>query len=60
MIKIILNWILKNAHFRLWGSPTPMGKRYGGHDVKGVVDTYINLEIIAAGRIVLLGHFQTS
>jgi len=60
VIKIILNWILKNAHFRLFSSTIPQGQRFGGHDVKGVVDSYIILEIIAAGRIVLLGHFQTS
>jgi len=60
MIKTILNWILSNATFKLYASPTPIGKRLGGHDVAGVTDSYVILHIQVRNTIIFLGHFQTS
>lgn len=60
MIKWILDWLLKNATFRLYTSNQPIGRRLGGHDIPGVLDSYVILDIRVGERIVLLGHFQTS
>jgi len=59
MIKVILNWLLTKATFKLYASPTPIGRRLGGHDVAGVTDSYIILHI-QVSDILFLGHFQTS
>jgi hypothetical protein len=56
----ILNWILKRATFRLYISSTPLGRRLGGHDIPGVTDSYIILELVIAGVIAFTGYFQTS
>lgn len=53
-------WILKNATLKLYSSPTPAGKRLGGHDVTALPDTYFILDIRAGSKILLLGYFQTA
>lgn len=60
MLKIILDWILRNANFRIYTSQIPIGKRLGGHDDPQLPDLYIILDIQAGGRLLLLGYFQTS
>jgi hypothetical protein len=60
LIKWILDWLLRNATFKLYTSPTPVGRRLGGHDIPGVVDVFIILDIRVGDRIVLLGYFQTA
>jgi hypothetical protein len=60
MLKLLLNWILKAATFNLFLSPTPIGRRLGGHDIPGVTDSYIVLTITIANQIVFSGHFQTT
>ena len=60
MIKIILNWILKNARARLYTSPSPIGKRLGGHDFPQYKDLYIILDIRASNKIIYLGYFQAT
>jgi hypothetical protein len=59
LLKAILNWILRNATFRLYTSPVPIGRRLGGHDDPLLPDLFLVLDIRAGGRILLLGHFQT-
>lgn len=56
----ILNWLLKRASFRLYTSSTPIGRGLGGHDIPGVTDSYIILELELAGVTAFTGHFQTS
>lgn len=60
MIKIIIDWILRNATFKLYSSPTPVGKRLGGHDIPSQVDSFIILDVRAGTRILILGYFQAS
>ncbi|GEM_PF-5005694 len=60
MAKIILDWILRNAVFRIYTSPTPIGKRLGGHDKIKLPDLYIILDISAGTRILVLGYFQAA
>jgi len=60
MIKTILDWILRNATFRIYTSPTPIGKRLGGHDDPQLPDLYIILDVRAGARILILGYFQTT
>jgi hypothetical protein len=60
MIKYILDWLLRNAKFRIYTSTVPVGRRLGGHDDPQLPDLYIILDIQVGGRIVLLGYFQTT
>lgn len=60
MLRALLAWLLKNAIFRLYSSPTAIGRRLGGHDIAGCPDSFIILHIELGGSIVLLGYFQTS
>jgi hypothetical protein len=60
MLKAILDWILRNATFRLYNCAEPIGTRLGGHDIPGQVDTYIILDVRAGSRILILGWFQAS
>lgn len=59
MAKIILDWILRNAVFRIYTSAQPIGKRLGGHHIPGVIDSYLILDIRVATRILVLGYFET-
>jgi hypothetical protein len=54
------NWIVNNASAKVYTSTTPAGKRLGGHDDPNIADWYIILDVRAAGKILLLGYFQTS
>jgi hypothetical protein len=55
-----LNWLTKNATVTQYTSPTPVGKRLGGHDIAAVSDMFLILDIRISGRIIILGHFQYS
>ena len=59
-MSVILNWILKRVSFRLYNSSTPLGRRLGGHDIPGVTDSFIILELQLKDVAVFVGHFQTS
>ena len=59
-MSVILNWILKRVTFRLYNSSTPLGRRLGGHDIPGVTDSFIILELQLQDVAVFVGHFQTS
>ena len=60
MVKIILDWILRNAVFHIYTSTGPVGKRLGGHDFPQYVDLYIILDIRAGTKILVLGYFQAT
>ena len=60
MLKKILNWILARTTFKLYNSSTPLGRRLGGHDIPGVTDSYIILELSLSGLIAFVGYFQTA
>lgn len=58
MIKIILDWILRNATFKVYTSLTPVGRRLGGHDFPQFPDRFVILDVRAGDRILILGYFQ--
>jgi hypothetical protein len=60
MTKRIIDWLLRNATFRLYTDTIPAGRRLGGHDIPNTLDTFIILDIRIGDRIVLLGYFQTT
>jgi len=60
MLQKILNWILARTTFMLYTSCMPLGRRLGGHDIPGVTDSYIILELALSGIIAFVGHFQTA
>jgi len=60
MWKVLLNWLLAHATLKLYNSDRPAGRRLGGHDIPGVTDAYIILEIALSGVISFTGYFQTS
>jgi hypothetical protein len=60
MAKIILDWILKNATFKLYDAKDPVGKRLGGHDKIKLPDLYIILDVRAGSHILILGYFQAT
>jgi hypothetical protein len=59
-LSTILNWILKRVTFKLYNSNVAQGRRLGGHDIPGVDDSYIILDLIIGGVIAFTGYFQTS
>jgi hypothetical protein len=59
-LSTILNWILKRVTFKLYNSNVAQGRRLGGHDIPGVDDSYIILELTIGGVIAFTGYFQTS
>jgi hypothetical protein len=59
-LSIILNWILKRVTFKLYNSNVAQGRRLGGHDIPGVDDSYIILELTIGGLIAFTGYFQSS
>jgi hypothetical protein len=60
LIGYVISWLLSNATFKLWTSPDPVGRRLGGHDLPGIPDAYIILDIRLHDCIVFLGYFQTA
>jgi hypothetical protein len=46
--------------FKLYNSNVAQGRRLGGHDIPGVDDSYIILELVVGGVIAFTGYFQTS
>jgi len=60
MLKRLLAWLLRNAQFRLFLSDMPLGKRLGGHDVPGVPDKFLVLDIQLGGVVVFQGYFQAA
>jgi len=60
MLRLILNWLLRSAEFRLYGSRVPVGKQWGGHDVHGVTDSWLVLYVSVKGQVLVSGCWQTS
>jgi len=60
MLQKLLNWILARTTFKLYNSDRPAGRRLGGHDIPGVTDAYIILDLALSGVIAFTGYFQTS
>ena len=60
MITVLLRWLFNNATFKLYASPTTVGRRLGGHDFPNLPDEYIILDIRAGDRIIVLGYFQAA
>lgn len=60
ILKWCLSWIASHGSLRLYTSPAPMGKRLGGHDIPGVVDLFVILDVRLNGRVIILGYFQAS
>jgi len=60
ILKTILDWILHNATFKIYTSPSPVGKRLGGHDDPMLPDLFIILDVRAGTHILILGYFQTT
>jgi hypothetical protein len=60
MLQKILNWILARTTFRIYNSATPLGRRLGGHDIPGVTDSYIIIELSLSGITAFTGYFQTA
>jgi hypothetical protein len=56
------NWICSNgnASAKVYTSPTPAGRRLGGHDDPLLRDFYVILDVRAAGKILLFGYFQAT
>jgi hypothetical protein len=58
--RMLLGWVIDHFRFNLSTSPVPKGKYLGGHDIPGVTDAYVIIELSAAGIIEFTGHFQTA
>jgi len=58
--RLLLNWLVNHASFKLYNSDRPLGRRLGGHDIPGVLDAYIVLEMDIEGVTSFTGYFQTS
>jgi hypothetical protein len=57
--KMILAWVVAHFTFSIHASTVPQGKYLGGHDIPGVTDAYVIIELSAAGIIEFTGYFQT-
>jgi len=53
-------WLISQADAKLYTWPQPVGTRLGGKDIPQLPDLYVILDVRVAGRIIILGHFQTS
>lgn len=60
ILRLLLNWLVTHTTFKLYNSSTPLGRRLGGHDIPGVQDAYIILELWVDGVISFSGYFQTT
>ena len=58
LTKLVLNWLYSHATARIYSSPTPIGRRLGGHDIQQLPNEYIILDVSVAGKIIVLGYFQ--
>lgn len=58
--RTLLGWVVNHFTFSIHASSVPQGKYLGGHDVQGVTDCYIILELSALGIIEFTGYFQTT
>lgn len=60
IIRLVLNWIAKNAVAKVYTSPIPLGKHLGGNDIPQVQDLYVIFDVRIVGRIIYLGYFQAT
>jgi len=60
MLQKILNWILARCTFKLYSSGFPEGRRLGGHDIPGITDSYVIIELSLSGLIAFVGYFQSA
>jgi len=57
LVKSLL-YVLVHGRFRIYDTMTPLGIRIGTHDIKGVVDTFIQIEIGLPPKACFVGYFQ--
>jgi hypothetical protein len=55
-----LCWVVENANIRMYSSHVLVGTPFKRHDIIGITDSFWVLDIRFAGKILLLGSFQTS
>jgi hypothetical protein len=60
IIKLVLSWLYANATAKVYSSIIPVGRHLGGKDIPELPDMYIVLDVRAAGKIIVLGYFQTT
>lgn len=65
LVRAAVNYLIskiesKDATAKAYLSPIPVGTHLGGHDIKNIQDSFLVIDIRAAGRIILLGFFQFS
>ena len=53
-------WLISQANAKVYTWPSPIGARLGGKDIPQLTDLYIILDVRVAGRIIILGWFQTT
>jgi len=60
MVKWLINQLLTKAKLRIYTSSEARGRRLGGHNIQGVGDSFIILEVSWSGAVIFEGHWQTS
>ena len=60
IVKWVLSWLYANATAKVYTSLLPVGRPLGGKDIPQLPDYYIILDVRAAGKILVLGYFQTT
>jgi len=60
IIKWVLSWLYANATTKVYTSQIKVGRHLGGKDIPELPDLFVILDVRAAGRILVLGYFQTS
>lgn len=60
ILRWVLNYVVGHGKFRIYGSNIPTGHRLGGHDIQGVTNSYIDIEIGIGSAIDFQGYWQTT
>jgi len=60
IVKWVLTWLYANATAKVYTSLLPVGRHLGGKDIPELPNLYVILDVRAAGRILVLGYFQTT
>jgi len=56
----VLNWLYRNAVAKVYFSRVIVGRHLGGKDIPELPDGFIVLDVRVAGKILVLGYFQTT
>lgn len=54
----LLNSIIPGIDAKAYTSPTPIGRRLGGHDIVELQDMFLILDVSYHGKRLLLGYLQ--